>query len=74
MRFRLGTGNFTEDELSCYSSGNKMAINWLDREQRLVEIKPLKAVGKGRIKYNCTAPATNKSGVYFWYSHLLIKR
>jgi peptidoglycan/xylan/chitin deacetylase (PgdA/CDA1 family) len=74
MRFKLGTGDFAADKLSCYFSGNKMAMNWLDRKQLLVEIKPLKAVGKGRIKYNCTAPATNKSGVYYWYSHLLIKR
>ena len=47
MRFRLGTGNFAEDKLSCYFSGNKMAINWLDREQRLVEIKPLKQSARG---------------------------
>jgi peptidoglycan/xylan/chitin deacetylase (PgdA/CDA1 family) len=74
MRFRLGIGDFAADKLSCYFSGNKMAINWLDRQQRLVEIKPLNSVGKGRIKYNCTAPSTSKSGVYYWYSHLLIKR
>lgn len=74
MRFRLGSGNFSADKLACYVSGNKMDVNWLDREKRVIEIKPLKAVGKGRIKYNCTAPSSRKSGVYYWYSHLMIKR
>ncbi len=74
LQFRLGTGDFSEDKLNCYFSGNKMSVNWLDKEQRLIEIKPLRPVGKGRIKYNCTAPSINKSGVYYWYSHLLIKR
>lgn len=74
MRFRLGEGDFRADELNCYCSGNKMAVQWLDRKQRLLEIRPDKPVGKGRIKYNCTAPSASQSGVYYWYSHLLIRR
>jgi hypothetical protein len=30
-------------------------------------------LGAGRSKYNCTAPSTSISGVYYWYSHLWIQ-
>ena len=74
MRFRLRAGDFRANELNCYVSGRRMAVQWLDRKERLVEIRPEKPVGKGRIKYNCTAPSSSRSGVYYWFSHLMIRR
>ena len=74
MRFRLGQGEFSDERLQCYLSGDKMQLTWLSREERLIEIRPAGPVGKGRIKYNCTAPSSRQTGVYYWYSHLLIRR
>jgi len=74
MRFRLGDGDFSDERLHCYLSGDKMQLTWLDRGERLIEIRPVTPVGKGRIKYNCTAPSSRQAGVYYWYSHLLIRR
>jgi biofilm PGA synthesis lipoprotein PgaB len=76
LRMRLGAGAYRLDGLACYASGQgAMTLNWVDRQQRIVEIRPRAPLKTGgRYKYNCTAPAIEESGVYFWYSHLWMKK
>jgi len=76
LRLRVGEGPFRLDGLACYASGQgRMLLDWVDRKQRVVDISPREPLKTGgRFKYNCTAPSSEESGVYFWYSHLWMKK
>lgn len=76
LRLRLGRGPFRLKGLACYASGQgRMDLDWIDRKERVVQVIPRKALtAGGRFKYNCTAPSTERRDVYFWYSHLWMKR
>ncbi|MEZ5559586.1 MAG: polysaccharide deacetylase family protein [Pseudomonadales bacterium] len=61
-------------ELRCYVSGQAPAtITWLDGAKRVAEIRAQAPLPAGRSKFNCTAPARDAAGVYYWYSHLWMK-
>ncbi|PLW82255.1 polysaccharide deacetylase [Kineobactrum sediminis] len=67
--FELGEGPFRRGQLACFSaSGAPLEITAVDAGYRvaLPELTP------GRNKINCTAPSTERSGEYFWYSRLWI--
>jgi len=75
LRLRLGEGGFRAAGLACYASGQgRMELTWVDKEAGVAEVRPRKPLGAGRSKYNCTAPSASQSGVYYWYSHLWMKR
>jgi peptidoglycan/xylan/chitin deacetylase (PgdA/CDA1 family) len=69
------------DELACYASGQGgMQIEWRDGrtpgagEAGAFLVTPVRPLGPGRSKYNCTAPSRASPGVYYWYSWLWMKR
>ncbi len=76
LRLRIGQGPFRLGGLACYASGQgRMLLDWVERKGRVIEIRPRKPfTAGGRVKYNCTAPAIGKRGVYYWYSHLWMKK
>lgn len=76
LRLRIGDGAFRIDGLACYASGQgRMALHWVNRKRRIVDISPRTPLkGGGRYKYNCTAPSSEVNGVFFWYSHLWMKK
>lgn len=75
LRLTLGGGDFRRAELACYASNQgRMRLEWLDVERGLFEIRPNRPLAPGRTKYNCTAPSASEAGVYYWHSHLWMKR
>ncbi len=68
LRVELPAGPYRRDALTCYVAGQEPAtIAW---SGDVATIRARAALGGGRHKYNCTAPSTEASGVYYWYSHL----
>jgi len=70
LSIRLGEGAFRSRQVRCYYQGKAMELQWQDQQSFAITApEPLPA---GRSKYTCTAPATDRQGGYFWYSHLWI--
>lgn len=59
------------DQLSCYFGGERMSIQWLDRDDRRVAVSADSGLPAGRSRYNCTAPHETANR-WYWYSHLWI--
>jgi peptidoglycan/xylan/chitin deacetylase (PgdA/CDA1 family) len=74
LQVRLLPGDYDAAALVCYVSGQgRVAPVWLDREAMRFEVRAAAPLPVGRSRYNCTAPASQGNG-YFWYSHLWIRR
>ncbi|MCK4305951.1 MAG: polysaccharide deacetylase family protein [Candidatus Eisenbacteria sp.] len=72
LRLQLAPGDYQEDRLACYASGQgAIEVRWIDREKRIVELVAVNSLPLGRSRYNITAPHTD-GGRYYWYSHLWI--
>ncbi len=57
------------DRLACYASGQGAAqVAWLDEGHTRFAVEAQEAFGKGRARYNCTAPHTEQTGRFFWLS------
>jgi peptidoglycan/xylan/chitin deacetylase (PgdA/CDA1 family) len=73
LRLAIGSGDFRLADLACYaSSQGRMTVQRIaDREY---SARPQRPLGSGRNKYNCTAPASAESGVYYWFSYLWLTK
>ena len=59
-------------ELACFVGGQgKVDVSWIESKRRFA-VGPVKALGKGRQRVNCTAPRND--GRYYWFSHQWIVR
>jgi len=71
LEIELPKGPYRRDGLRCYVAGQAPAeVDW---QGDVATIRAQGPLGAGRGKYNCTAPSTSESGVYYWYSHLWIQ-
>jgi peptidoglycan/xylan/chitin deacetylase (PgdA/CDA1 family) len=69
LTLEKGVGDVNLRQLTCYVSGQGRAeIVKVDGEKRVFTVQATAPLGKGRSRYNCTAPS-NKSKRYYWYSH-----
>ena len=60
-------GDFHKSQFACYvSSVGQANLTWINKNT--VEVTSPKALTKGRSRFNCTAPAINNAGSYFWFS------
>ncbi len=60
-------GDFHKSQFACYvSSVGQANLTWINKNT--VEVTSPKALNKGRSRFNCTAPAINNAGSYFWFS------
>jgi len=71
LRLTLGPGEYQLDTLACYLGGERRPLTWVDKENRVFEVRAEKPLPKGRSRYNCTAHHESQDR-YFWYSHLWI--
>lgn len=72
LRMRVPDGPYRLADLRCYVAGQQPAkLKWHDD---VVTVEAQKPVRPGRNKFNCTAPSTEESGVFYWYSHLWLQR
>ena len=71
LRLEIAPGAYRSAQLACYSaSGERLALD-VDGEQPLrLRIALQQDQPPGRNKVNCTAPASDEPGAFFWYSYL----
>ncbi len=67
LTLELKSGPYRADQLACYSSAGGQLDLTLTGETVEIALPPFRP---GRNKINCTAPSTERSGEFFWYSHL----
>ena len=68
-------GPYRREDMTCYSSagGRLEIVRGLASPKGSIEVE-LPKLKAGRNKINCTAPSTENSGEYFWYTHLWVVR
>lgn len=73
LRLQIADGDYQRESLACFLSGQgRLQLQWLDRQQGLVEMVANQALPEGRSRYNCTARHSSQPR-YYWYSHLWIR-
>ena len=66
LTLTLQVSDFNRSQLQCFAGSEVLSPDWLtDNTFTVTATKP---VGKGRSRYNCTAPSLSKKGYYYWYS------
>lgn len=72
ITLRVPPGPYDSAQIACYASGQgRMHLELMDSGR--YKIRPMRPLLAGRSKYNCTIPHDSESGVYFWWSYLLMK-
>ena len=66
----LGEGSYRVNQLGCYdASGTRQTIETFEDQPYRISITLNVTATAGRKKINCTAPAINEPGVFYWYSY-----
>lgn len=70
IRVTLADGGFRGAQLACYSAGgDPLPVEAASADRRVIRIE-VDGIGRpGRNKVNCTAPASDGSGDYYWFSY-----
>lgn len=73
LELDLGQRPVAVNRLACFASGQgEMDVERLDEnaanERVRVAVEAENAFGRGRARYNCTAPHRQQSGRFFWFS------
>jgi biofilm PGA synthesis lipoprotein PgaB len=68
VAFEVARGGFRRDALACYSASGEALTVEADGPDRVIVLTP-DLDRPGRNKINCTAPATDGSGDWYWYSY-----
>lgn len=76
LEILVDTGNYRAGQLACYSaSGKPIPMRRDPAAEGQRASLDLSTIGSpGRNKVNCTAPALNEKGVYYWYSYQWLVR
>ena len=70
LQLTLADGDYRAHQLGCYrSSGTPLAMKTITEHPLTVSITISGEQTAGRHKINCTVPANNTPGVFYWYSH-----
>jgi peptidoglycan/xylan/chitin deacetylase (PgdA/CDA1 family) len=76
LTIELQKGDFLPSQVQCYASGQG-AINTQVRQQGemiIIQAQATRPLPEGRSRYNCTAPALDKKGIYYWFSHPWLRK
>jgi len=65
LKFEKGNYNFSQ--IGCFANSKPIPMNWIDREQGVLELNPEESYSGRRWRYICTAPDPD-SNRYYWYS------
>jgi len=72
LRITLAPGPYRAESIRCYLGGDTIPIDLEKSDPPRLLVRPARALGAGRSKINCTAPATD-GDQWFWYSFLWMK-
>ena len=68
LRLRIPDGPYRREAMRCFVAGQAPPlVEWRNNE---VTISARAVAPPGRGKFNCTAPSTEESDIYFWFSYL----
>jgi len=69
LRLKLAEGGYRHRQMACYSgSGERVQLQLEEGPPHRLGVEIGGAGSTGRNKINCTAPAADGSGDYFWYA------
>lgn len=75
LQLQLDPGAYQWPQLACYSATGKPLPRRIDDQAARRFTLDLSGSGTpGRNKINCTAPAADEAGAYFWYSYQWLQR
>lgn len=60
-------GPYNLNQIGCFADGEPLTMNWVDRDQGIVELQAQRDFTGRRWRYICTAPVPG-SNRYYWYS------
>ena len=60
-------GEYNLSQIGCFADSEPLAMNWIDRNDGIVELRPERDFSGRRWRYICTAPDPD-SDRYYWYS------
>jgi hypothetical protein len=72
LRITLGPGPYRTEAIRCYLGSDTLAVELHPGSPARLDVRPKRALGPGRTKINCTAPATD-GDQWFWYSFVWMK-
>jgi len=72
LRITLGPGPYRAEAIRCYLGGSTVPMELHPGNPVRLDVRPERALGAGRSKINCTAPATD-GDQWFWYSFVWMK-
>ncbi len=67
VTLQFNPGPYNLSQIGCFANSQAIPMNWIDREQGIVELEPNDRFSGRRWRYICTAPLPG-TGRYFWYS------
>ncbi len=67
VRLQFAPGDYSVDQINCFADSRPLPMVWLDREARVLELRPDRQFASRRWRYICTAPLP-ESNRYYWYS------
>lgn len=74
LRLVLETGGYRPGQIACYGGGKPLPLE-RGADEPLELVVDVAGIGRpGRNKINCTAPAVDEPGAYFWYSYQWLLR
>ncbi len=64
---QFSPGDYSLSQIGCFYNGEAMDLNWIDRENGILELRSKTDAQSRRWRYICTAPDPN-SNRFYWYS------
>jgi len=64
---QFSEGDYNLAQIGCFANSEPLTMNWLDRDEGILELRPERDFSGRRWRYICTAPDPN-SNRYYWYS------
>jgi peptidoglycan/xylan/chitin deacetylase (PgdA/CDA1 family) len=69
LRLELDDGNYRTNQIGCFAStGQRLKTEWTPGTPHELEVRVDGLGSTGRNKINCTSPASDGSGDFFWHS------
>jgi len=67
ITLQFSPGAYNLSQIGCFANSKAIPMEWIDRDQGIVELRPTDRFSGRRWRYICTAPLPGTSR-YFWYS------
>jgi len=73
LRITLEPDTVRPSRVNCYVGGRPAEVTVAGEDPPVVAVQPQSPIGSGRTKYNCTAPPSDNTDGWHWFSFLWMK-